>query len=108
MSASQRMKGKRGELEVVAILHRHGWTAAERSSRGTAQAAGDVINGPEAVHLEIRRREALSVPAAMREILGAAAATDLPVLAHRPSRSPWLATLELEELLPLLWLRGHA
>jgi len=99
-----RRKGKVGELEVVRLLRDGGWPYAHRSSRGTAQ-KGDIEKGPAAAVIEVRRREALSVPAAMREVIGRCESHELPLLIHRSSRSPWLVTMELDELLPLLRLR---
>jgi hypothetical protein len=99
-----RRKGKAGELEAVRIIREHGWPRASRSSRGTAQ-KGDVADGPAAAVIEIRRRESLSVPAAMREVMGRCEPHELPLLVHRRSNQPWLVTMELAELLPLLRLR---
>ena len=98
-----RRKGKAGELEALKLL-RVFWPDAERREDGQDQDGGDVANGPEATYMEIRRRERLGVPAAMREV-ETKAGDRLPVLVHRPSRCPWMATLPFEELLPLLALR---
>lgn len=106
MAINSRQKGKRRELEVIHVLHRHGWGLAERTSDGRSQGSrGDVRNGPEGCHLEIKGEERLSVPAAFDQIRRDARAEDLPVLIHRPSRHVWMATIELDELLPLLALR---
>lgn len=102
---ASRAKGGAGEREAISIIREHGWPNAERTSTGRIQAAGDVGNGPQATYIEIRRREALSVPAAMREVMEKAGPTDLPVLVHRPSRCPWMMTIELSEGLALLALR---
>jgi len=101
---ASRAKGKRSELEVVRLLRNGGWPYAHRSSRGTAQ-KGDIQKGPAAAVIEVRRRETLSVPAAMREVMGRCEPHELPLLVHRRSNQPWLVTMELSELLPLLHLR---
>lgn len=106
MSATERRKGKSGELEVVHALHRHGWGFAERTSNGRHQGArGDIAHGPAGVHLEVKRHERLNVPKALDQAIADARATDVPIVVHRPSRHEWMATLPLEELLPLLALR---
>jgi hypothetical protein len=106
VSATERRKGKTGELEVVALLRDHGWPNARRTSDGRGQnARGDVTNGPAGVHLEIKRQERLNVPAAIRQATADAADHDVPVVAHRSSRCEWMATLPLDELLALLRLR---
>lgn len=104
---ASRNKGKSAELEVVRLLRNHGWPYAHRSSRGTAQ-KGDIEKGPAGAVMEVRRRESLSVPAAMREVMGRCEPHELPLLVHRRSNQPWLVTMELEELLPLLALRERA
>lgn len=106
MSASQRLKGAVAEREVIQILRAHGWPNAERSSNGRAQIAkGDIIAGPAGCHIEVKRQERLSVPAALSQAMRDADRLDVPVVIHRPSRHVWMATLPLEELLPLLRLR---
>lgn len=106
MSATQRTKGAVAEREVVGILRDHGWSNARRTSDGRTQhTRGDIANGPAACHIEIKRQERLNVPKAFDQMMADAAPTDIPVLVHRPSRHVWMATLPLDELLPLLALK---
>lgn len=105
MSARERRKGAAGELEVVHALHAAGWGFAERTSRGVAQGGvSDIARGPAGCAIEVKRQEKLNVPKALDQ-LTADAGLLIPVLIHRPSRHPWMATLPLEELLPLLALK---
>ena len=109
MSAFQRTKGAAAEREIIQLLREHGWPNAERTSNGRIQLArGDIAHGPEGVHLEIKRHERLNVPLAFDQVRRDASPLDVPVLVHRPSRHDWMATLPLEELLPLLALRERA
>ena len=109
MSAASRTKGATFEREVVAELRVAGWPRARRSSDGRVQALrGDIVDGPEGVHLELKRHERLNVPAAFDQVLRDANPLDIPVLVHRPSRHVTMATLPLSELLPLLKLREAA
>lgn len=105
MSARERRKGASGELEVVEILRSHGWVRAHRNFGSGSQGGGDIAHGPARCHLEIKRVEKLNVPAAVRQAAADAAPTDVPIVVHRPSRSGWMATLPLDELLALLRLR---
>jgi hypothetical protein len=106
MGAAQRSKGARGEREIVEILKAHGWKDARRTSDGRAQSTrGDVIHGPEGCHIEIKRQERLNVPGALTQAVEDAGPHDIPIVIHRPSRHEWMATLPLDELLPLLALR---
>lgn len=106
MSKYSRDKGIRGELEVAQILRAYGWSDAERTSNGREQSArGDLANGPEGIHSEVKLQEKLNVPKAFDQVMRDAGPHDIPVLIHRPSRHVWMATLPLEELLPLLALK---
>lgn len=105
MGARERRKGAAGELEVVEILRGHGWARAHRNFDSGSQGGGDIAHGPAGCHLEIKRQERLSVPAALRQAARDAAPGDVPIVVHRPSRSAWMATLPLDELLALLRLR---
>lgn len=109
MSASQRSKGASAEREVLNIIRVSGWRDARRTSDGRAQIGrGDVIDGPAGCHIEIKRQERLNVPAAFDQVQRDADRLDVPVLVHRPSRHAWMATLPLEDLLPLLALKERA
>jgi hypothetical protein len=106
MSATERRKGAKGELEVVHLLRDHGWKDARRTSDGRGQQTrGDITNGPAGVHLEIKRVERGNVPAWLRQAQADAGPLDVPVVVHRPSRMEWMATLPLEDLLVLLELK---
>ncbi len=109
MSAAQRSKGARFELEVVHILRDHGWRDARRTSDGRVQVGrGDIAQGPAGVHLELKRHERLNVPAAFDQVREDADPLDVPVLVHRPSRHVVMATLPFDELLSLLALKERA
>jgi hypothetical protein len=106
MSKSARRKGKDGELEAIGIFRAHGWPTAERTSNGREQKGkNDIANGPAGCAIEVKRQEALSVPKALDQLARDSDPLDVPILVHRPSRHAWMATLPLEDLLPLLALR---
>lgn len=106
MGSMSRRKGAVAEREIIQVLRAEGWPNAQRTSDGREQAQrGDIANGPQGVHLEIKRQERLNVPAALRQVAADANPLDVPILVHRSSRQPWLVTLPLTELLPLLRLR---
>jgi hypothetical protein len=103
---SERRKGAKGELEAIALIREAGWSHARRTHDGRTQSGrGDVAGGPAGVHVEIKRVERLNVPGALAQVRADADPLDIPVLVHRPSRSEWMATLPLADLLPLLALR---
>jgi hypothetical protein len=106
VSARERAKGAVGEREVIQMLKDHGWKDARRTSDGRGQQSrGDVTNGPQGVHIEVKRQERINVPACLRQAQNDAPGQDMPLLVHRPSRMGWMATLPFEDLLALLALR---
>ena len=108
MSASERRKGANGELEVVKLLHAHGWTDAKRSSDGRSQVArGDIADGPVGVHFEVRRRETAAIWAWLEQAEREARPGEMYVVPFRRSRSTWKVATELEFLLGLLRRLGN-
>jgi hypothetical protein len=109
VSRIERAKGARGELEVARILREHGWPDAKRTSDGRAQIErGDIGDGPDGVHLEVRRRERAELWAWLADAERDARAGDAPAVVFRRSRSRWYAAVELEFLLELLAERRRA
>lgn len=106
MSRRERAKGARGERQIVTLLREHGWLRARRTHDGRDQAGrGDIAHGPAGCHIEVKLQERLNVPKAVAQAIQDAQPTDIPIVVHRPSRAPWMATLPLDELLPLLALQ---
>jgi hypothetical protein len=105
MGATERRKGAEFEREVARLLRARGWTYAGRSSDGRKQGGrGDIQNGPEGCHLELKRQERLNVPKAFDQVMADSDGA-IPILIHRPSRHEIMATLPAEELFALLQLR---
>jgi len=110
--ASQR-KGAAGELEVVELVKAAGWPRATRNFASGARGGSDIANGPGDTLIEIKRTSRLRLREAWGQVAvdaGKAGPGILPVLAHRWDGGrwespPWLAVLELDELLALLQLR---
>lgn len=109
MSARERTKGASFERDVAGALRDHGWPHARRTSDGRGQTGrGDIAGGPRGVHIECKRQERLNVPAALDQVIRDADPLDIPVLVHRPSRHVVMATLPLDDLLPLLALKERS
>lgn len=102
MSRAQRDKGARGEREVIQLLKDHGWPLARRSSDGRAQAErGDIVRGPAGFHLEVKRRERISIVEWSRQAERDAHPTDRPAVIWRASREPWRVSMLLDDWTPL-------
>jgi Holliday junction resolvase len=105
VSARERSKGARGELELAEIVRGAGWPQARRTHDGREQhGRGDIANGPEGVSMECKRAERAEIWKWWQQA-EADADGATPVVAFRRSRSQWLAVIELDELLPLLALK---
>ena len=105
-SAGRRSKrrGKVGEGQVVTILKAFGWNRARRNLE-QPQYGRDVLDGPEGTWISVKLTERLKLREAFAECAAGAGALNIPIVCHRCNHQPWLATLPLEELLPLLVLR---
>ena len=73
MSARERNKGARGELEVVEILRGHR-PAVTRNFASGAAGNGDLANGPAGVLIECKRTERFQIRKAWAQASGDAAA----------------------------------
>ncbi|MGH2875673.1 MAG: putative PDDEXK endonuclease [Solirubrobacteraceae bacterium] len=105
MSAAQRLKGARGELEVVELI-RVRWPRATRNFASGAAGNGDIAHGPAGVLIECKHTERLRLRDAWAQAAASADAAGLtPVVAARWNGGPWLAVLELDEVLALFDLR---
>ena len=100
MSRSERDKGARGELEVAAIFRAYGFDCDRTPNSGGLRIKGDLI-GSVPVHVEVKRQETARVWA-WWEQASEESGPRRPVVAFRRSRSPWLAVVELEQLVQLL------
>lgn len=92
-----RAKGKRGELEWAAFCRSHGHSGARRTAQycGNTGDASDVVGLP-GIHQEVKRVERLNIDDAMAQVIHDAQEAgngDIPIVAHRRSRKPWLVTM---------------
>lgn len=101
-----RRRGKTAEQEVANILKAFGWPRARRNLE-QPQYGRDIVDGPEGTRISVKRTERLKLREAYAEC-ASFAGYDIPVIVHRCNQQPWLATLPLEELLPLLALRERS
>jgi hypothetical protein len=101
---NSRAKGKRGELEFIQRHLLPHWPEAKRNIDQFGDDKRDCLE-VAGVHWQIKRVERLNIWKAMDQARDEAAEHDLPVVAHRINRMPWLCTLEADELIPLLRLR---
>lgn len=102
---NSKRKGNRAERELLRLLQSYGVDASRNDQRyvgGVDNPDISVRIGPVSVHVECKRVERLSLAAALRQAKRDANGHALPVVAHRRSREPWLATVELADLLEVM------
>lgn len=100
MGESQRVKGRRGEQELVHILRdQYGYEV----KRGMVFLNQSDLIGLSGIHVECKRNERLNIWEAMRQaVLEAGKRHDgLPTVFHRRNRSEWLVTMRLVDWIDL-------
>ena len=102
MGKRSQRKGAAAERELAAELQRLGFGDAHRAAcmYQTGQDAPDVAGIP-GVHVEVKRQERLRLHAAVDQAIEDAGPGEVPIVAHRRNRSPWLVTVRLDDLLAL-------
>lgn len=106
---NSKRKGKTGELEFSRFCREQGYDC-----RRTAQYCGNTgdaadVTGLPGIHVEVKRVERLNVSEAMGQAVRDARPGEIPVVAHRRDRHPWLVTMRLEDWFELYreWEAGR-
>lgn len=95
-------KGKRGELELSAVLRAAGYEARRAQQFKGAAGDEDVTHNLPGLHIECKRVEKLNVRQAYKQAVSDALDFKTPIVAHKVNRGPWLVTLSLDDFLSLL------
>lgn len=104
MSRASRDKGKRGERELCQILDQRGLPYL-REQDGRTQGSDFLVE--RTYMLEAKRQERLKLLDWHHQVEGNASGHLVPVVAWRPSREPWRASLLLADLLDLIEEAGR-
>lgn len=94
MSKMSRDKGLAGEREVAVVWESHGFAVRGLEGMGDHLAVGHGLT----IHSEVKRTESIRLWDCLAQCWSEAPAGTLPVLAYRRNRSPWTATLRLDDL----------
>ncbi len=101
MGKMSRDKGKRGELEVVALLQKYGFTARRGQQFRGGSDSPDVIHSMNGLTVEVKLRETLSLYPTL-EKAAKDDADKVPVVFHRRNRKPWIVAMYAEDFLDLM------
>lgn len=109
VSKMSRDKGKRGELEVVALANGSGLSARRTAPLQAAGQLDPALNVGDVLiiqfpllHIEVKRDERMSVDAMCRQAEAEAPEGHKPVVAYRRNNRPWSAVVPLSHYLELL------
>jgi hypothetical protein len=96
---NSRSKGKRGELEWRDFLRENlDCPEARRGQQFSGSPdSPDVVGGIPGTHPEVKRVEKLNLQNAMDQAI-ADCGEDVPYVAHRRNRTPWLITVRADDL----------
>lgn len=99
MGAYSRSKGKRGELQWRDECRKHGYDAM-RGAQNNGAVIADVIGLP-GIHIECKNVERINLRAAMAQSENDAKDGEVPIVAHKSNRKPWLVTMNSEDFFKL-------
>lgn len=107
MGMSQKRKGIRGELLFRDLCREQGFPWAERMGQQMYQRGADVADviGLPGIHIECKFVERLDLRRAMAQSERDTAPGELPIVAHKQSRKPWLITMRAVDWFKLF--RGY-
>lgn len=97
---NSKRKGARGEREFAQFLRDHGLKDAHRGQQYNGLEGEDVVGLPRA-HVEVKRVQRLSIHKAMDQSITDAEDWQIPIVAHRMNRTPWLITLRAEDFMKI-------
>ena len=99
MTNSKR-KGKDGELALSKELARLFGVETRRGVQYQGMPDSPDVVGLPGIHIECKRAEKIRLYEAVDQAV-AEAGDNVPIVCHRTSRHPWLATCRLDDLPPL-------
>lgn len=100
---NSRDKGKRGERELAKELQKYGYEARRGVQYQGGSDSPDVVCPQlEAFHIEVKRTERFQLYPALQQAHADAKNSQIPLVAHRKNRQPWVVCLTLDDFMALL------
>ena len=94
-------KGKKGELELAAILKSYGYEDSRRGQQYCGSNGDADVVGLPRIHIECKRVEKLNIYDAVEQSKNDARTGEMPVVMHRKNRKEWLVTMPLDDWMKL-------
>lgn len=93
---NSKQKGKKGELEFSNLCKEHGFNTRRSQQYAGINNDADVVGLP-GLHVEVKRVERLNISNAIRQAIRDKAEDEIPIVAHRKDREPWLITMRADD-----------
>lgn len=96
MGKFSRDKGKRGERAFSALCREHGYDTHRSAQYSGKEGQASDVEGLPGIHIEVKWVERLKLREAMAQSerdAEAAAAGELPIVAHKQNGAEWLVTM---------------
>lgn len=93
---NSKQKGKVGELEFSNLCKKHGFNTRRSQQYAGINNDADVV-GLEGIHIEVKRVERLNVSQAIGQAIRDKTDEEIPIVAHRKNREPWLITMTADD-----------
>ena len=94
-------KGKKGEREWANFLKEHGYKDARRGQQFKGGGDSPDVIGLPGIHQEVKRVEKLHLWPAIEQSKRDAAPDEIPIVAHRANRRPWIVIMNAEDFLKM-------
>lgn len=98
---NSRQKGARGERMFASLLREHGYEAERGCQHAGGKDSPDVKTNMKDLHWEIKFVEKLNLQDAMEQSKRDAGDTEMPLVAHKRSRTEWLVTMRFADWVKL-------
>ena len=102
MGMMSKRKGAAGEREWAALCRENGFAGVRRAGQlyQTGAEIADCV-GLDGVHIEVKNVERLNLRKAMEQSQRDTAPGEMPIVAHKQNRKPWLVTMLGQDWLKL-------
>lgn len=98
---NSRQKGARGERMFAQLLRDYGYEAERGCQHAGGKDSPDVKCNMDGLHWEIKFVEKLNLQDAMEQSKRDAGANEMPLVAHKRSRTEWLVTMPFTDWIKL-------
>jgi hypothetical protein len=107
---NSKQKGARGERLFRDLCREEGYTDAHRTQQYCGDNGDADVEGLPGIHAEVKFVEKLNLRAAMKQSINDRREGEIPIVAHKTSREPWLITMRAEDWFKLYheWESGQA